>query len=596
MGTTQEIIQIITENIVKGQEQLVKLQKSYLNQQKIIKENNQVISEQTQLAQSGIAGSKEVAKALKAENAEIRDIIRPTKDKIDTISKEISMSKTKLSVAKESQQSSAKESIQMQTLRQLSAKYGATVQNLKKGMSNSNIEIDKEGQLRDIATGNLVEQDSTMKKVIRTTKRFQFEWLSVMFLSMAINKVFAQYTQGAMEWIGATELFTESLKLSVFTALEPFLDSIIQASTAIFDMPEGVQKLIGWFIILMTAITGLALWLAILKLGFNGINMLNFSGLIGWFSSIGQAITGVSIGVGALIAIIAIIAIILIGMFVAWKENFMGMKLVVTQFVAGVKTIFKGLFDYFGGIIDFFVAIFKGDWEGMIEAVKRIIFGFQTAVVGVFIAIVRFAEMIFIGIVRVVKFVIDRVVGFFQWLYEKLVGGSIIPDLINAIIRFFATLPGRIFEILRSMLAGIFQWGIDLVTNIANGIASTGRKVIDAILNLFPSWMRNAIETSGKIVINIIHNVTEVVSKVFKKQSGGPVGAGNPYLVGEAGPELFVPSNSGKIIPNKALGGESPIIFSPIYNIAIADKREFETMIKQNNVRMVEDLRRLINT
>jgi len=40
-----------------------------------------------------------------------------------------------------------------------------------------------------------------------------------------------------------------------------------------------------------------------------------------------------------------------------------------------------------------------------------------------------------------------------------------------------------------------------------------------------------------------------------KREMGGPVGAGKSYLVGEKGPELFVPRNNGGIIPNYALGG-----------------------------------------
>ena len=39
------------------------------------------------------------------------------------------------------------------------------------------------------------------------------------------------------------------------------------------------------------------------------------------------------------------------------------------------------------------------------------------------------------------------------------------------------------------------------------------------------------------------------------RANGGPVSTGTPYMVGERGPELFVPNNSGKIVPNHALGG-----------------------------------------
>ena len=36
---------------------------------------------------------------------------------------------------------------------------------------------------------------------------------------------------------------------------------------------------------------------------------------------------------------------------------------------------------------------------------------------------------------------------------------------------------------------------------------------------------------------------------------GGPVSSGSPYVVGEQGPELFVPHASGTIVPNKKMGG-----------------------------------------
>jgi tape measure domain-containing protein len=43
------------------------------------------------------------------------------------------------------------------------------------------------------------------------------------------------------------------------------------------------------------------------------------------------------------------------------------------------------------------------------------------------------------------------------------------------------------------------------------------------------------------------------------RAAGGPVRGGSPYMVGERGPELFVPSRSGSITPNHALGGSTTI-------------------------------------
>ena len=41
---------------------------------------------------------------------------------------------------------------------------------------------------------------------------------------------------------------------------------------------------------------------------------------------------------------------------------------------------------------------------------------------------------------------------------------------------------------------------------------------------------------------------------------GGAVGVGRPYMVGERGPELFVPGAQGNIVPNNAMGGSNIVV------------------------------------
>ena len=67
-----------------------------------------------------------------------------------------------------------------------------------------------------------------------------------------------------------------------------------------------------------------------------------------------------------------------------------------------------------------------------------------------------------------------------------------------------------------------------------------------------------------------------LVVKKQKNATGGPVGKGVPILVGEHGPELFVPSGSGRILPKMqtetamgGAGGGAPIIMSaPTTNVS----------------------------
>tara|TARA_R110002050_G_scaffold291078_1_gene445180 strand:- start:6463 stop:8586 length:2124 start_codon:yes stop_codon:yes gene_type:complete len=40
---------------------------------------------------------------------------------------------------------------------------------------------------------------------------------------------------------------------------------------------------------------------------------------------------------------------------------------------------------------------------------------------------------------------------------------------------------------------------------------------------------------------------------------GGPARAGRPHIVGERGPELFVPNSSGTVVPNHAMGGNASV-------------------------------------
>jgi phage-related minor tail protein len=58
---------------------------------------------------------------------------------------------------------------------------------------------------------------------------------------------------------------------------------------------------------------------------------------------------------------------------------------------------------------------------------------------------------------------------------------------------------------------------------------------------------------------------TGTLTSLFGFASGGRPPTGQPSLVGENGPELFIPDTSGTIVPNGAMGGN--LHFAPVYNI-----------------------------
>ena len=85
------------------------------------------------------------------------------------------------------------------------------------------------------------------------------------------------------------------------------------------------------------------------------------------------------------------------------------------------------------------------------------------------------------------------------------------------------------------------------------------------IIGFFVGLVRGAIEVV-QTLINLANSLPFVGGFLpaqgtrTKRQSGraagGPVTGGQQYMVGEQGPELFVPNQSGSIVPNNSLGGQ----------------------------------------
>jgi len=334
---------------------------------------------------------------------------------------------------------------------------------------------------------------------------FRMEALGVMFFGMMMQKMFMGLLQPVMEAFGVFDIFRImllTLFLPVMEAIFPFLLKIMDW---FMNLPESVKKAIGIFVILGAIFGTMILVLGQFALGIGS--------LIQFFPIFGVAIKAVGtflVGLSATaLAVIAAIVAVIIGMYFAWKENFMGMRKVVSDLWGGIKKIFGGIYDFITGIVKLIVAIFKGDWDGAAEAVKKIFVGLGEFLVGIMEVTVNLIVAIAIGIIRVFKFVVDRVVGFFKWLYNKIVGHSIIPDMIKAIIAWFWKMPEAVFKMFKSIVAGMFNIGKNLIQKMIDGIKSIGSKVIDAILGLFPKWMRNGIKTAGKITINIVKSITE---------------------------------------------------------------------------------------
>ena len=118
----------------------------------------------------------------------------------------------------------------------------------------------------------------------------------------------------------------------------------------------------------------------------------------------------------------------------------------VANFVAGFAEAISGVVEIVSGVVTAIVKLFSGDLKGAWEAVKQIGQGIVDAFKGMYDATIGV-------VVNFVKGIID----WFVKLWDELVGHSIVPDMINAIIVWFTSLPSKIFGAIDSFVKGIIS-------------------------------------------------------------------------------------------------------------------------------------------
>lgn len=136
-------------------------------------------------------------------------------------------------------------------------------------------------------------------------------------------------------------------------------------------------------------------------------------------------------------AIFSRVATVITFIWEMWGERIIG-------WFSGVWTVLSGIvsgaLEFIQGLLTFFLGVFTGDWERAWNGIKTMFSGLWTAIVGIVSGAWKMLTSIVMAIV-------DGIVAAFQWLYNKLVGNSIIPELVTSIVGFFRRLWDRAVEI-----------------------------------------------------------------------------------------------------------------------------------------------------
>jgi len=118
----------------------------------------------------------------------------------------------------------------------------------------------------------------------------------------------------------------------------------------------------------------------------------------------------------------------------------------------------------------------------------------------------------------------------------------------NALDDFLNKLP-TLKDNLDTLTKSTFKSMSDGLMSIVKGTAS----VADAFKQMAAQLIMQAIQLF--VIDKITGGFLSFVKGLTGKAIGGSVQAGQPYMVGERGPEMFVPNQTGSIVPNNKMGG-----------------------------------------
>lgn len=139
------------------------------------------------------------------------------------------------------------------------------------------------------------------------------------------------------------------------------------------------------------------------------------------------------------------------------------------------------------------------------------------------------------------------------------------------------------------------QFAKTILRPIISPIAAAGDAFMSSILSGFGGIFGGGSVLSGASAVNSFDS--GAMSSILGFADGGRPPLGKVSIVGERGPELFVPDSAGTIIPNGKLGGRSTVVYQTIQMTVgdVATMQQVRQAIQSSQAASAAQLRRSID-
>ena len=152
--------------------------------------------------------------------------------------------------------------------------------------------------------------------------------------------------------------------------------------------------------------------------------------------------------------------------------------------------------------------------------------------------------------------IFNGLVSAFNTIRKAIAGNS---EELKPFFNLIKNIANFIYTVLAPVVGEVLGGAFKVLGKIIGGIVTVFAKLVSGIDATVNAVIALASALSNSVVGKAVSGIASGIGSVFGggRALGGPVTGGTSYLVGERGPELFTPSNSGKIIPNNAMGGNT---------------------------------------
>ena len=443
-----------------------------------------------------------------------------------------------------------------------------------------------------------------IRKFYQSLKGFRPEWLSVLFISQQLNKVFQSILDPILQLIGYTEI----------------LEVLLQILEWFTELPDEAKTVISYIVLFGAAIT---------------LVMQYVSQFVLLISSMGAGLGTIVVLLTPLIAALGVAALLISQFGDNMDKAVSSVNNFINNMADKLLTWIKKFSDFFTENRDKIVEIGNTIIDALLDGIINVLNALEPVVIELIDTLKEMFDTNRDKIGEIIHTIIGWMVDFFVTFLPEVIwlGATIISSLLDGIIAHKEEIKTSVQEIIQTIKdlfteygPEVIELGGDILGYIVDGIISMlddpiVQQAIEDMIDKLGELIEELAPYLGELIIAGIKGMSEYFKNSVAELFSFGAEAGSYALTGKGtdtwtdllkgmasikyGNGLFatggnVPTtglytlHKGETVTpsNESVSGETNM--TVVYNVTVSDKREFEAMLERNNTQLLNKVRRTL--